>query len=238
MKRIRHEDEDTYEGQRLERIRKQMRERSKNRFRDPDYDPSRIPIQLVFVWRENAWIPITWFRADKVSLRKIRKLREKYLRKRSKATRGKIGRKETVRVLPLIAARLQGGAGLPPREVVLQAKLKSRKGDRGVHLKNDPHRRFTSRSKTTAKTTTKTIPRRRKSQAPGRLSRCDFVFRKQRCSFRGFWFVAYMDDKKPIGKKHTVKCRCSKHAWKDEYFPETARNIVCVERKPKLRKVA
>jgi hypothetical protein len=233
------QEELTYEGQRLIRIRKQMREQDKARFCDPDptYDPA-TEIFIAYVWRADAWIPITWMRGRPTPTR-IRRLREKHQRRRSRATKGKIGRHETLRLVSLRVARLVGGAGNPPLpKEPPEGNSRNRRPIRGAGKKTSG-RRFGGRRKTTYKTTPaayKEERRRRPSQAPGRLSKCDFVHRGKRCPHRAFWMVGFMDDKRSVGKKRVVKKRCTTHAWNDKFFPTTARQVVCIQRKP--RKVA
>lgn len=226
------EEELTYEGQRLIRIRKQMREQDKARFRDPDpnYDPAK-EIFIAYVWREDEWIPITWMRGSPTPTR-IKRLRDKHTRRRSRATRGRIGRREVLRLVSLRVAARMKGAGAPPLErppspkVLLKGRLRRRK-------KKDPYRRNAGRRKTTYETTYLDRVKNRRARVAGKLPRCDWTSSGNRCPFRAFWKVGYMDDKKKFGRKRVVKNRCTKHAWNDEYFPATARQVVCIERKPK-----
>lgn len=216
---LQEREELTVEGQRLLRIRKQMREQDKKRFRHPD--AGKPQIQICYVWREQQWIPITWFRGN-ATHHKLRWLRKRYKRRRSRATRGKIGRKDVLRVVELRIARFLGGAGGPPL-----GPFKDKTGGGGTK----PAIQGINVLKRAARGQKRGANPRgaRLSQTGGTLGRCDY----QQCKHRAFWIVCYMDDKKQFGKRKTVRKRCTKHAWKEEFFPATARHFFRIQRKPR-----
>lgn len=224
MKRQQEQEPLTAEGKVLLRIRKQMREQDKKKWKHPEADTPQISI--AYVWRQEQWIPITWIRGT-ITPRKIQRLRTRYVRRRSRATRGKIGRKEILRIVELRVARRQGGAGKPP-----SSPIQAETGVRGTKLAIHPKQGL----KTSARGRKAEFKARarRLSQQRGKLGRCDWY----QCKHRAFWFVCYRDAKKPFGKRKVIRRRCTQHAWKDQFFPSTARNVFRIQRTPRKAKAA
>lgn len=220
----------TAEGKRWERIRKQMREADKKKWRHPDADTPQI--SLVYVWRNEEWIPITWF-CGNVTPRRVQRLRTRFRRKRSRATRGRIAGKEIMRIVELRVARSQGGAGKPPI-IVLKAKIKAKRGVYPIQGNSRLKGSFPGRRKTTNKTTNL---RSRATRNSGKLGRCDYVVRGNRCTHRAFWLIGGLDMRKPFGKRRITRRRCYKHAWEEKYLPPM-KQLIRIERKPRKIKVA
>lgn len=219
----------TAEGRRLKRIRQQMREMDKKKWRHPDADTPQISI--VYVWRSEQWIPITWFRGN-VTPRRVQRLRTRYRRKRSRATRGRIAGKEIMRIVELRVARSQGGAGKPPIPPV-EGKTKAKRGVYPIQGKGRLKSSFAGRRKTTNKTTNL---RSRATRVSGTLGRCDYVARGTKCTHRAFWLVGGLDMRKPFGKRRVTRHRCFKHAWDEKFLPPM-KQLIRIERKPR-KKVA
>lgn len=222
----------TAEGQRLQRIRRQMREQDKKKWRHPDADTPQISI--VYVWRNNEWIPITWFRGT-VTPHRVDRLRARYRRKRSKATRGRIGSTEIMRIVELRVARSQGGAGGPPI-VAPQAKTKVK--GRVIPISRKGRLKSANRTVKKDPKPTNLGTRPKATRTSGKLGRCDYVLHGNRCTHRAFWFVGFLNLRKPFAKRRMTKCRCFKHAWNDKYFPPM-KQVVRVQRTPrKARRAA
>lgn len=224
--------EDKQDEQRLRRLRAQMREQDKQRHQAPDAD--ELKISIVYVWRAEQWIPITWFRSrgGKVSTAKMRYLRQRYARRRSRATRGRIGRREIMAVMWLHLARITGGPQGAP-QTTLVAPIAKRGTGRVLYESSRLKSAFTGPSRTIQETTN---PGARLTRTSGRLGRCDYASKGTQCRHRAFWLVSYMDDRKQFGYKRTLKKRCTKHAWNEKYLPSTARQIMCVQRTPRKAK--
>lgn len=223
-------EELTAEGIVHKRIQKQMREQDKKRYRHPDADTPQI--SLVYVWRNDEWIPITWFRGN-VTPHRVHRLRMRYRRKRSRATRGRIAAREIMRIVELRVARMQGGAGGAPISPI-QAKTRVRGRVSGPHQISRLKTTFTGPHKTTNKTTNY---RRKLTRTSGKLGRCDHTARGNRCTHRAFWFVGGLDMRKPFGKRRVTRRRCFKHAWDEKFLPPM-KNVVRVWRGTQLRKAS